>query len=149
MRRSPFTGFVLAILLSATLVSPSIAAPPVGTGVPFVITMTGDAEVPGPGDPDGNGTATLRLNPGREMVCWHIVTSDIEPATAAHIHRGPVDTAGPVVVPLMPGEASNEWDGCVDADRGLIFDIIRNPEEYYVNVHNAEFPSGAVRGQLG
>ncbi|MBA3400981.1 MAG: CHRD domain-containing protein [Actinobacteria bacterium] len=26
--------------------------------------------------------------------------------------------------------------------------IIDHPEQYYVNVHNAPFPGGAVRGQL-
>jgi len=27
-------------------------------------------------------------------------------------------------------------------------DIIKNPANYYVNVHNAEFSNGALRGQL-
>ena len=30
----------------------------------------------------------------------------------------------------------------------VVADILANPEDYYVNVHNAEFPSGAIRGQL-
>ncbi|MBA2263858.1 MAG: CHRD domain-containing protein, partial [Chloroflexi bacterium] len=30
----------------------------------------------------------------------------------------------------------------------LLADIEANPQNYYVNVHNAEFPGGAVRGQL-
>jgi hypothetical protein len=38
--------------------------------------------------------------------------------------------------------------GCVTADKDLIKDIRQNPENYYVNVHNAAFPGGAVRGQL-
>jgi hypothetical protein len=33
-------------------------------------------------------------------------------------------------------------------DKNLLKDILRNPLNYYVNVHNAPFPSGAVRGQL-
>ena len=32
--------------------------------------------------------------------------------------------------------------------KNLLKDIIRNPENYYVNVHTAAFPNCAVRGQL-
>lgn len=30
----------------------------------------------------------------------------------------------------------------------LVRDILANPAGFYVNVHNAEFPNGTVRGQL-
>jgi hypothetical protein len=36
----------------------------------------------------------------------------------------------------------------VAADADLIKAIIQSPQEYYVNVHNAEYPAGALRGQL-
>ncbi len=29
-----------------------------------------------------------------------------------------------------------------------VAEILANPENYYVNVHNAEYPAGALRGQL-
>ena len=116
-------------------------------GLPLSTTLTGAAEVPGPGDPDGSGTATLRLNPGQEEICYELTVSNIEPATAAHIHVGPVGDPGPVVVPLAaPTDGSSS--GCTTADRDLILAIIANPENYYVNVHNMPYPAGALRGQL-
>ena len=148
MRRPSVTGSIFAILLVVTLASPTLAAPSVGTGVPFVVTMTGAAEAPGPGDPDGTGTATLRLNPGQETVCWHLEVSGIAPATASHIHKALAGSPGPIVVPLS-APTSGESSGCTEADRDLILDIIQNPENYYVNVHNADYPAGALRAQLG
>lgn len=116
-------------------------------GRPFTTTLTGAAEVPGPGDPDGIGTASLRLNPGQGEVCYELDVTGIAPARAAHIHVGTADVAGPVVVNFAP-PTSGSSSGCTAADRDLIKAIIQNPEQYYVNVHTAEFPAGAVRGQL-
>lgn len=116
-------------------------------GRPFATTLTGAAEVPGPGDPDGSGTAALTLNPGQEEVCFELTVTGIAPATAAHIHIGGAGVAGPVVRGLSP-PTSGSSSGCVPASRELILAIINNPENYYVNVHNADFPAGAVRGQL-
>ena len=117
----------------------------------FTITLTGAAEVPGPGDPDGFGTAVIRLNPGQGEVCFEITVSNITlPATGAHIHVGTATEFGPVVVGLTPPDASGVSSGCVTADRDLILAIIRNPENYYVNVHTLPlYGAGAVRGQLG
>ena len=110
-------------------------------------TLTGAAEAPGPGDPDGSGSATIRLNHGQGQVCYSLTVSNIATATAAHIHRGAPGVAGPIVVTL-DAPASGSSSGCVSADRALVKDILKNPADYYVNVHNAEFPGGAVRGQL-
>ena len=122
-----------------------------GGGRPFTITLTGAAEVPGPGDPDGSGTALLRLNPGTEQVCWEISVQNISlPASAAHIHVAPATAPGPVVVGLSAPGVDGTSSGCTSADRALIKAIIQNPENYYVNVHTLpSFPAGAVRGQLG
>ena len=116
-------------------------------GRPLTTTLVGANEVPGPGDPDGSGTATLRLNPGQEEICYELTVSGIAPARAAHIHVGDATTAGPVVVPLA-APTSGVSSGCVESDRKLILAIIQNPVLYYVNVHNADFPAGALRGQL-
>ncbi|MGH2561025.1 MAG: CHRD domain-containing protein [Thermomicrobiales bacterium] len=111
--------------------------------------MTGAEEAPGPGDPDGSGTALFTFNHGQREVCFELTVENIEPATAAHIHRAPVGVPGPVVVPLTP-PADGSSSGCVpDVDRALIKEILQNPAAFYVNVHNVGFPAGAVRGQLG
>lgn len=119
-------------------------------GRPFVVSLTGAAEVPGPGDPDGSGTASLRLNPGQEEVCFEISVSNITlPATGAHIHVGSASQSGPVVVGLVAPGTSGTSSGCVPATRELILAIIQEPENYYVNVHTLPlYGAGAVRGQL-
>jgi hypothetical protein len=99
------------------------------------------------GDLDGSGLAQITLNAGQGSVCWELTAMNIAPATAAHIHIAPAGRPGPIVVPLSP-PTSGSSSGCTTADPALIADIIENPERYYVNVHNMEFPAGAIRGQL-
>jgi hypothetical protein len=50
-------------------------------------------------------------------------------------------------LPLTPPTTGSS-EACVSAAQELVQAIIQNPENYYVNVHNAPFPGGAVRGQL-
>jgi hypothetical protein len=145
MRIRTFVICLGAGLLSALALS--VVAGADDGGRPLATTLTGAAEAPGPGDPDGSGTATIRLNLGRGEVCFELAVSGIAPATASHIHVAPAGVPGPVVVPLAP-PTSGTSSGCVAADSDLIKNIVKNPQEYYVNVHNAEFPAGALRGQL-
>lgn len=69
-------------------------------GQPMTVSMTGSAEVPGPGDTDGTGSATITLNHGQGEVCYELSVANIEKATAAHIHKGAIGEAGDVKVPL-------------------------------------------------
>jgi len=127
----------------------TVMAPDHG-GVVFTTTLTGANEVPGPGDPDGTGTATIRMERGGGMICFSLAASNITlPATAAHIHAAPKGVAGAVVVPLTAPDASGKSHGCVAVDRTLVSAILDHPSEYYVNVHTSDFPAGAIRGQLG
>ncbi len=138
----------VAVLLMLAAASIALAPSALAGGQPFTMTLEGENEVPVTGDLDGTGTAMLTLNRGKGEVCWHISVSGITlPATAAHIHEAPAGQPGPIVVPLSP-PTSGSSSGCTTASPTLIADIIENSEKYYVNVHNSEFPAGAVRGQL-
>jgi hypothetical protein len=147
--RSMTTGLLVGLTLAVVAAPIVSAAPPVGvhSGRPLAAQLTGAQEVSGLGDPDGSGVAQLRLNQGQGTICYRLTVSNIAPATAAHIHVAPVGVAGPVVVPLTP-PTSGTSEGCAIVDRVLIKAIRKGPANYYVNVHNAEFPGGAVRGQL-
>lgn len=139
------TRRLAATLAALGAVGLTLGAPAaVAGGRPFTTDLTGAAEVPGPGDPDGSGTAMLTINPGQGEVCWTIDVEGVDPIIAAHIHVGDADEAGPPVVPLMPYTG-----GCTDVDRDLARAILQDPDAYYVNVHNAMYPAGALRGQLG
>lgn len=117
-------------------------------GAPLSSTLDGASEVPGPGDPDGFGTGTVRINPGQERLCYTLTVNNIAPAVAAHIHVGEAGVAGPVAVALQaPTGGSSQ--GCITVSRDMAKAMIQNPEGYYFNVHNPEFPAGAIRGQLG
>ncbi|OGO28019.1 MAG: hypothetical protein A2Z16_06600 [Chloroflexi bacterium RBG_16_54_18] len=147
------TRRIKTMLMSAAILilalSLAAAVPGLSTGRRLTADLTGAAEVPGPGDTDGSGSAVIRLNPGREVVCWTITVTGITlPATAAHIHDGDAGVAGPVFVTLSAPDANGEARGCTFVERAEILEIIRNPDEYYVNVHNSDFPAGALRGQL-
>ena len=133
--------------LTAAVASPATAAGD-RSGRPLSTGLTGAEEVPGPGDPDGSGTALLRVNPGRGTLCYRLSVQEIAGATGAHLHEAPTGEAGPIVVPLQP-PSDGTSSGCVNIGRALAHDIVRDPSDYYVNVHNAAFPKGALRGQLG
>ena len=112
-------------------------------------TLTGAAEAPTAGDPDGTGTATVNLDASKSQVCFEVSVQNIDRPVGMHIHEGEVGKAGPVVVPLpTPTTIATPATGCVDADRDLIGRIGANPSDFYVNVHTQPFPQGAVRGQL-
>jgi hypothetical protein len=109
--------------------------------------LSGAQEVPGPGDPDGVGLAGVTINVHRGRICYALGVKHIEPAAAAHIHRGDAGVAGPIAVTLDPPTDGFSAE-CLSVDRELAGEIAHNPRGFYINVHNVDFPAGAVRGQL-
>lgn len=153
MRTRTRSAIGLALLVGLVALIPLTQATAGGI-VTLDTALTGAAEVPGPGDPDGSGDATIALDPFTDDVCFDVSWSQIGRPFAAHIHKGSPTVAGPVRVELF---ASSEplprtikaVQGCVrNVDSDLIDRIIANPDRFYVNVHTNAYPAGAIRGQL-
>jgi hypothetical protein len=140
------TTFYTLVLAAAAGLAGSASAQEGGR--PLSAHMTGAAEKPNPGDPDGAGHATFRVNVGQNQVCYELSVEKIAAATMAHIHKAPATAAGPPVVTLATPGADGKAKACATADQAVVKDILQNPDAYYVNVHTADFPAGAVRGQL-
>lgn len=146
----------LSLMSSVAMAGPAFAAAPVAEGGrKFDTTLSGANECNSAGtcnlgDTDGTGTAHVTVNVGQQRVCWSMTASNIAAPTRSHIHRGPATGAGGIVVSFFETAATANLEGCTTAelDRELLKDIIRNPQDYYVNIHNAAFPAGAIRGQL-
>lgn len=112
--------------------------------------LTGDAEVPGPGDPSAEGSALVWDTNVADELCYTVDVGNLSPPpSAAHIHRGAEGANGPVVVALENVVANPMWSRCQRGlDPALVAEILSTPSSFYVNVHNESFPAGAIRGQL-
>ena len=135
---------VLTMLAAVVVIAlPATAAPqPLAT---LMANLTGAQEVPGPGDPNGLGHAMVKVY--KAKVCYELEVKRIKPATAAHIHRGGPNVAGPIVVELKP-PTDGSSEGCKAISKQLSKKLREHPSHYYVNVHNRPYPDGALRGQL-
>ncbi|HYI16360.1 MAG TPA: ScyD/ScyE family protein [Thermomicrobiales bacterium] len=147
----PRRHVTVALALVLMLLLPATALAQGGSGgsnlYSLAATLNGGNEVP-LGDPDGFGYARVTIDLDTAQLCYQVSVARIDPATAMHIHEGPPGVAGPVVIPLDPPTNDGLVSGCVTADPALLSDIVSNPWNYYVNVHNTPYPAGAVRGQL-
>lgn len=158
---SPVHAGHLNIVLEATL-----------DGRQEVATNSTDRRIVG--DPTGRGEAyVFGIDANTTTLCYLVQVERIGELSEApgngrqaHIHRGRAGENGPVVVTLAWPQDGRSAD-CIAQDRILpngnpafardpvtgkplatAFEILMNPEQFYINVHNAEYPAGAVRGQL-
>ena len=148
LRKLSLAGGALALVAVLAIPAANAAAP-----VQLSAKLKGANEVPGPGDPNGRGEAFVSVKRAKKKVCFELSYKRIDEPTAAHIHKGGPDDAGPVKVLLFedPGglPVPGSVDGCVRrVKKKIIRRLVRAPEKFYVNVHNDDFPDGAIRGQL-
>lgn len=115
----------------------------------FIAPLTGAGQAPRAGDLDGRGTARVQLHLRQKQICYELKVAQITlPAIGAHIHQGAATRSGAVVAALMAPDAGGSSRGCTAISHELAQEIQNAPGRYYVNVHTAEFPAGAIRGQL-
>jgi CHRD domain len=110
-------------------------------------TLTEDQEVPGPGDVGASGTATVTLDVSTGAVCVNARTTGLDPLTGMHIHEAAIGVAGPVRVDFAVTTGTNVAK-CVTTSTTQAQAIAANPGGFYLNLHTAAFPAGAIRGQL-
>lgn len=132
--------------------------------------LDGSSEVAGDGDTsqvvgDVTGTghvSVFGVDGDPTTLCYVLNVSGIQQVPvaegmAAHIHEGASGENGPVVAALAGPEDGNAADCLTEGEEGkfpmgqpgIVQRILKNPEGFYVNVHNPQFPDGAIRGQLG
>ena len=118
--------------------------------------LLGTNEVP-VADLDGRGKATVALDVEGGQACFDVSFDDGGTANRGHIHRGSTDAIVVAFFDLQntPNdprhdvlERTNGLTGCVTASPALLAEIQANPSAFYVNLHNARFPGGFVRGDL-
>lgn len=117
----------------------------------FNFTMSGNQVVPGPGDPDGTANANVSLFFSKPYtVCAGTNPQNVQrPFTALELRRAPAGEAGPIVATLDPAlTGETDASGCGRVEKKVLQDIQANPALYYLEARNAEFPNGAIRGQL-
>jgi CHRD domain len=116
--------------------------------------LSGDQEVPvagGPavGDPTARAVAFVKAYD--TQVSYSFAWLGLNP-TLGHIHKAPFGVNGPVVVPLfataVPATIVAISGTVSGLDPALVKDIAEHPSAFYANLHSAQFPGGAVRGQL-
>lgn len=118
-----------------------------GGGPGRVAELLGRREVPIAGDPDGVGFASAVVDD--ETVYCFFWTKGVSTPSAAHIHRGASGSSGAVVVDCNPTFTNGIGVGSAEIDSSLERELLSNPGLFYVNVHTADYPGGALRGQLG
>ena len=134
----------LSMCLVAGLSTATLAAPADGASAEQEAAARLEARLTPSGDPDGSGEATFRLNKAKRRVCATVEWRNIATPDAAHIHRR---SDGGVVVDLT-GSVTGGPTCARKVPRKLIGRILARPGRYYFNVHNADYPAGAISGRL-
>ena len=148
---------MVAIFAALTLSPHGLTSLVFAQGPPtIVINLTGSEEVP-PVQTEATGIAEFKPK-GMDSVDYSVNATNIQAATAGHVHLGAKGENGPIVVTLfkydtpMNGVSEN---GTITADKlegplagKQISDLAAAGTNgtLYVNVHTEQNPNGEIRG---
>jgi len=140
-------SFVSPISLFATGLLAACIVPATASAKPIALKASLDGASASPaGDPDGVGGFSVEVDPDTNDFCYTLWVEKTAAPTMAHVHAGVAGaTGGPVITLEVTGKDDNI---CIAVDKAKLDPIVATPAGYYVNVHTADFPGGAVRGQL-
>jgi hypothetical protein len=142
---------IIALAIAAVLTALPALAPAGQTNtVQLSAKLKGNQEVPGPGDRNGKGEGFFSVKAKKGKLCFQVSWEKIDQPSAGHIHKGAKGVAGDIKVLLFDQEPpTSTIEDCVkQIKKKLLKRIARSPEKFYVNLHNAAYPEGAIRGQL-
>jgi hypothetical protein len=162
-----FVGFVPLLALAIILVALPATAVGKDEGHEFAARLIGINETP---SINTDGTATLKLKLSDDKIEFELKYQNLSLApTVAHIHFGQARVAGGVMVffcggggqPACPSTTAGTVKGTITAanvvgptaqgikanDLAAVERAIRAGASY-ANMHNGNFPSGEIRGQI-
>lgn len=110
----------------------------------FFAVLKGSEEVP-PNASNGTGLGLFAVSPDETEVTFVLLVKRVANITAAHLHRAPRGSNGPVVYTLS-GPFTKIASGALPFNAADLPDMQNG--NFYVNVHSQLFPGGEIRGQL-
>ncbi|OYU35899.1 CHRD domain-containing protein [Novosphingobium sp. PASSN1] len=142
MTKVPARALLIAGCTAALALTPAAAF---AETVVLTANLSGANEVGG-GAPEGNGAFRAEVNTESGDFCYTLYAEKTAAPTMAHVHTGAAGSnGGPLISIDVTGKGS---DMCIAVEPDKLKSIIANPAGFYVNIHTADFPGGAVRGQL-
>ncbi len=127
---------------AATTVATSPAPPPAPPAT-FHVRLVGYKG----GSPDGSASAVINVNPPTGQLCWIF----------SELHNVPSPTVARVYQNFPGAEGSHGFklgsvytpSGCVQLHTDVLEHMAeKTPGRFYVAIHDAQFPEGAVHGPL-
>lgn len=157
MKQLPFKTLAFASVLGL-----SLTAHAGHTNHVLSTQLSADNLVGTEGDPDGKGHAyVFGIDGDPATLCYLIQVEGIAmvpvgEGMAAHIHEAGASGNGDPIA-MLAGPQDGDAADCLSegeegkfptGEAGIVKRILENPSDFYINIHNPDYPAGAIRGQL-